>query len=48
MTQALIVFALAAGAYLLRRAMRHPAHRSIDVGPVSRDWITEHHKDKSQ
>jgi hypothetical protein len=48
MTNALIVVALAAaGAYLVRRAIRDtPLGRGIDVGPVSTGWIAEHRREE--
>ena len=48
MTQAFIVVALAAaGAYLVRRALRDAsARRAIDVGAVSSGWIAEHRREE--
>jgi hypothetical protein len=48
MANAFIVAALAAaGAYLLRRALRvSSASRGIDVGAVSTGWITEHRREE--
>jgi hypothetical protein len=50
MTQVFIVVAIAAaaaGAYVLRRALRAaPANRGIDVGTVSTGWIAEHRREE--
>jgi hypothetical protein len=48
MTNALIIVVIAAaGAYLLRRALRDtPLGRGIDVGPLSTGWIAAHRREE--
>jgi hypothetical protein len=48
MTNVVLVIALAAaGAYLVRRLLRHaPITRGIDVGTLSPSWIAEHRREE--